>query len=118
MAFVKGDARINRDGRPKIKDAEKPTNRSLREKSFLQLVRKFYPLQSQAIQVAAKIMNDEKASENGRLKGAALIITTYKDLLKDVYDYRYDEESAEPMQEDNKPVFSLRMINSEQDKDK
>ena len=113
MAFVKGDARINRNGRPLVVDAEKPTNRSLREKSFLQLVRKFYPLQSQAIQVAAKIMNDEKASENGRLKGAALIITTYKDLLKDVYDYRYDAEEAIPVQEDNKPIFSLKIVNAD-----
>lgn len=116
MAFVKGDARINRSGRPLTKDTEKPTNRSIRNKLFLQLLRRFMPLQSKAIQTAVKIMDGEASSEAGKLKASALIISTYQQLLKETYDYRYDEEENELPQEENKPVFSLKMI-SGKDKD-
>ena len=109
MAFVKGVSG-NAAGRPKVVDAEKPTNRTLREKALLELVRKFRPLQGKAIAAAVNILDDKLASENGKLRSAALIIQTYKDLLKETYDYRYDSDDATPMQEDNKPVFSLHMI--------
>lgn len=111
MTFAKGDARINRQGRPTTKDAEKPTNKSLRNKAFLQLLRKFAPLQTQAIQTAVKVMNGENSTEAGKLKASALIIQTYRDLLKETYDYKYDLDDAEPIQvEDNKPAFSLHVI--------
>lgn len=114
MAFVKGDARINRNGRPLVVDAEKPTNKSLRNKAFLQLLRKFAPLQTKAVQTAVNIMENEKSSEAGKLKASALIITTYQQLLKETYNYLYDDEDATPIQEENnKPVFSLRMLKPE-----
>ena len=114
MAFVKGVSG-NAAGRPKVVDADKPTNRSLREKAMLELVRKFRPLQSKAIAAAVNILDNKDASENGKLRSAALIIQTYKDLLKETYDYRYDADDAVPMQEDNKPAFTLHMLPQKDD---
>ena len=109
MAFVKGVSG-NLAGRPKVLDADKPTNRSLREKALLEMVRKFRPLQTKAIAAAVSILDDKEATENGKLRSAALIIQTYKDLIKDVYNHQYDDEAAEEIMQDNKPVFSLHML--------
>ena len=113
MAFVKGVSG-NPQGRRKVIDAEKPTNRSNRTKELLLLVRKLKPIQTKAIQAAVNILDNKESSENGKLRSAALIIQTYKDLIKETYDYRYDEAINEPMQEDNKPVFSLKIVNTEE----
>ena len=110
MAFVKGVSG-NPRGRPTVKDEEKPTNKSLRNKAFLQLLRKFAPLQSKAVQVAVKIMDNEDSSEAGRLKASALIIATYQQLLKETYNYVYDSDDAEEIQPEHKPqLFSLHML--------
>ena len=109
MAFVKGVSG-NPEGRRKLIDAEKPTNRALRERAFLEMVRRFRPLQSKAIAAAVSILDNKESSENGKLRSAALIIQTYKELIKETYDYKYDDSEGTPMQEDNKPVFSLHMI--------
>lgn len=110
MAFVKGVSG-NPRGRPTVKDAEKPTNKSLRNKAFLQLLRRFAPLQSKAIQTAVKIMDGGASSEAGKLKASALIISTYQQLLKETYNYVYDGDEAEEIQPENKPqLFSLHMI--------
>lgn len=110
MAFVKGVSG-NYGGRPKVIDAEKPTNKSLRNKAFLQLLRRFAPLQSKAVQVAVKIMDDNASSEAGKLKASALIIATYQQLLKETYNYAYDSEEAEEIQKtDNSPIFSLKIV--------
>ena len=114
MAFVKGVSG-NPHGRKKLIDAEKPTNRVLREKALMELVRKFRPLQSKAIAAAVNILDNKEASENGKLRSAALIIQTYKDLIKDVYNHQYDDEAAEEMQQDNKPAFTLHMLPNKDD---
>jgi hypothetical protein len=113
MAFAKGVSGCP-TGRPKVKTEDKPTNRTLREKSLMELVRKFRPLQTKAINAAVHILDSKDASEGGKLKSAALIIQTYKELIKEVYDQKYDEQEAVPIQEDNKPKFSLHMIPSKE----
>ena len=113
MAFVKGVSG-NPQGRRKVIDAEKPTNRSNRQRELMSLVRKLKPIQTKAIQAAVNILDNKDASENGKLRSAALIIQTYKDLVKDLYDYRYDDDEAEEIMVDNKPVFSLKIINNEE----
>jgi hypothetical protein len=105
----------NPTGRPKGLNKEKKTNRELRNSELLQLVRKFRPLQTKAIQAAVAIIDNEQASESGKLRSAALLIQTYKDLLTTLYDYRYDDDEAEEIQQQNGggTVFSLRMIDGD-----
>lgn len=107
------DTDINTSGRPLKGDGTKKlTNRQIREKEFLSLARKFKPLQAAAISTASKIMQNEESSDMNRLKASALIIATYQDLLKDVYDKDYDAgEGADEIQQGNKaPLFSLTMV--------
>lgn len=110
MAFQKGVSG-NSAGRPKVLKEDKPTNRSLRNDAFLRMVRQFKPLQAKALAAAVGIIDNKDSQDTNRLRAASLIISTYKELLKDLYDYKYDDEEATPMQEENnKPIFSLRVI--------
>jgi len=100
----------NPAGRPKVLDKDKKTNRELRNESLLHLCRKLKPHISKAVMAAAGLLSDEKASESGKLRAAALLITTYQGLLKDVYDLKYADEEGEEIQQNNAPVYSLRVI--------
>jgi hypothetical protein len=82
------------------------------------MVRKFKPHLSKAVKAAVDILDNDKASESGKLKASALIIATYKDLISQVFDYRYDDEEAEEIQQSNATVFSLKMIGGKEDEDK
>ena len=109
---------INRSGRPKKseEDKERKTNRELRQEELLSLVRKFKPLQTKAIQAAVKVIDNSQSNDSSKLRAAALIIETHRALLKDLYDYRYDEESAEEVTVDPPtPKFSLKMLENEED---
>jgi len=106
---------INVAGRKKKTDEdhnkEKKSNRVLRQEELLSLVRKFKPIQTKAIQAAVKILDNAEANDNSKLRAAALLIETHRALLKDLYDYRYDEEPAEAITEDPPmPKFSLKML--------
>ena len=106
---------INTAGRKKKTDEdrnkEKKSNRVLRQEELLSLVRKFKPLQTKAIQAASKILDNNESNDASKLRAAALLIETHRALLKDLYDYRYDEEPAEAITEDPPaPKFSLKML--------
>jgi len=101
-------------GRPKTARPAEETNRSLREKHLLELLRKFKPLQTKAIQTAVKILDNAEAADANKLKAAGMVVSIYKDLIKEVYAKDYDEEEAEDSQVDNSPVFSLRMLPTDQ----
>jgi hypothetical protein len=108
----------NQAGRPKktkMDILEKKTNREIRELELLSLVRKFKPLQTKAIQAAARIIDNDEAADANKLKAAALLIQTYRQLLLDTYDRHYDDDVGEEVQQHNAPVFSLRVINPESD---
>lgn len=105
----KGMQSPNPAGRPIGDPREKMSNRSLREKSLMQLLRKFNPHQSKAIMTAVKIMENEQAADTNKLKASALIIQTYRELLNEVYSKDYDNEQGEEIQ-DNSPAFSLHYI--------
>ncbi len=113
--FVKGQSG-NPNGRPKKDTLEKKTNRQIREEELLALCRKFKPLQTKAIQAAVKIIDDKEANDANKLKAAALIIATYKQLLESTFDHRYDEDAAEEVQQNNAPIFSLKVIGEEEEK--
>lgn len=114
--FRGGDAAINRAGRKPKDGTEKPTNREIRERSLLELCRKFKPLQTRAIQTALKIMENEQGADQNRLKAAVFLSQTYRQLLIDTFNKDYDEDEGEEIQQGPKaPVFSLTMINSPED---
>ncbi len=104
---------INTAGRPKRDpEAERKTNREIKADLLLQLCRKLRPHLTKAVGTAVEIMGDQEANDQNRLKASALIIATYKDLVKDVY--AHDDDLGEEMQEDGRaPVFSLRMIGND-----
>ncbi len=108
----------NTNGRPKMLTLPKRTNREIRQDELLNLLRKFKPLMTKSVQTAYKIMEDSEASDQNKLKASALLIQTYRQLLLDTFDYRYDEEKADEVQEQNVPVFSLKMINTEDAEEK
>ena len=106
-------------GNPKgrIPKKEKETPRQIRNKEFMMLLRKLKPLQAKAIKTAGDILNSEQATESGKLRASALLIQTYKDLVKEVYsDTKVGdtEDDEAPEVEDSKaPVFSLKMLDSD-----
>ena len=108
-AWGKGMQSPNPAGRPYNDDREKKTNREIRTRSMLQLLRKFSPHQSKAIMAAVKIVENEQAADANKLKASALIIQTYRELLNEVYSKDYDDNQGEEIQ-DNSPAFSLHYI--------
>jgi len=106
------DPNVNLKGR--IAKTDKPTNRSLREKYTVELLRKLRPLQSVSITAAMKIIQNDQASDQNTLKAAALLTGLYRSVLNDAYgkDDLADDE-AEMIQEENQPSFSLRMIKND-----
>ena len=109
----KGMQSPNPAGRPIGDPREKMSNRSLREKSLMQLIRKFNPHIGKAVMTAVKIMDNEKASESNKLKAGVFITQTYRELLNEVYSKDYDDDQGEEIQ-DNSPIFSLRMLGTDE----
>jgi len=56
-------------------------------------------------------MENAEASDSNKLRASALIIQTYRDLLKDLYNGVDMEETGDEIQ-DTRPVFSLRVIDN------
>ena len=118
MAFVSKannggeiDPRINQNGRPS-REEKKLTNRELREREFMSLLRKLKPLVAQSIATAVKIMGNEEASHQNQLKAATIILAEFKSSLEHVYDAAYDaDEGIEAQPTGPKaPIFSLTMV--------
>lgn len=106
------DPNINNQGR--IEKQTKPTAKQIKQKEFLSLLRKLKPLLAKSVNAASKIIDNPDSSEAAKLKAAALLMSTYKDLIKEVYDVDIipDGDSADEVQ-DSAPVFSLKMLGDE-----
>lgn len=103
------DQRINRNGRPKKVDLlDKKTNRELKEKELLMLLRKIKPHVSEAIIQAARIMKNEEASHQNQLKAATVLLDNYRKLTLDLYDGDQEAEGVEV--QENAPSFSLTLL--------
>ena len=111
--FNGGPGAINVNGRPKVPQLSKLTNRQIREKELLNLCRKFKPHLTKAVKTFTDILENPDSSETNKLKAAVFITQFYKEIIKDTFDYRYDNDQGKDVQEDNKPVFSLKMIEPE-----
>jgi hypothetical protein len=114
MTFKAGQSG-NPNGRPKNQSLlDKPTNRSLKERELITLLRKIKPQIADAIVTAAAIMKNDEASHQNQLKAATILLDNYRRLVLDVYDGEEvaDKEGTE-IQQQNAPVFSLRVVNEE-----
>jgi len=113
------DPRINTKGNPNLKnfagnrskrpDGTKLTNRELRERELMSLLRKLKPHVSDAIMQAVKIMKNPEAAHQNQLKAATILLQQYKETMQGVYDKDYDEEAGEEVQQAT-PVFSLKVV--------
>ena len=114
MTFKKGESG-NLKGRPKKESIfDKPTNRELKERELVMLLRKIKPQVAEAIITAAAIMKNEEASHQNQLKAATILLDNYRRLVLDVYDGEElaDKEGTE-IQQQNAPVFSLKVVNED-----
>jgi hypothetical protein len=114
MTFRPGQSG-NLKGRPKKESIfDKPTNRELKERELVMLLRKIKPQVAEAIITAAAIMKNEEASHQNQLKAATILLDNYRRLVLDVYDGEEvaDKEGTE-IQQQNAPVFSLKVVNED-----
>lgn len=105
----------NTKGRPKNDDnveKKKVSRREARSKELLQLARKLRPHVSGAIGEAVKILHKEGVADTTRIKTVAWIVGEYHKLIEDIYEGEDTDEDAPEMQPqvDNRPVFSLRVL--------
>lgn len=108
------DPNINVRG--SIKPNREKSRREIKEQELLSLLRKIKPHIADSVMTASRIMKRDDAADANKLKSAALLIGLYKDLLKDAYEGGDEEETGAEIQP-NTPVFSLRMINTEESKE-
>lgn len=105
------DPKINSKGRPK--GQPKPTNREIKEREMITMLRKIKPHIADAILSAAKIMKNREASHQNQLKAATILLEHYRRLMLDVYDGEDADEEGTELQQQNSALFSLKVINTE-----
>lgn len=112
------DENINLSGRIDGKKAPPLTNKQVRDREFISLIRKLKPLLAPSVATVLKIGQSEDATDQNKLKASALILQLYKDLIKDVYSQEYDDQEGQEIQPTtNAPVFSLTMISNNENKE-
>ena len=113
------DSAINTRGRPLKKDEKTLTRREAKDKEMLTLARKLKPGAQVALKEALKILNNDKASEAAKLKAAEIYLKYFHLTVDKLYqpsgadELPEDQTKVEDVQPDNRPTFSLRMINTE-----
>ena len=112
------DPAINKLGRPLKKDEKTLTRREAKDKEHLTTARKFKPLKHSALKHLKAMLDDPKTSEAARVKIIDMILKHDMNLLESLYapsrgDEMIETEKVEDVQPDNRPTFSLRMINTE-----
>lgn len=112
-----GELDSNINVRGKIKPNREKSRREIKEQELLSLLRKIKPHIADSVMTASRIMKNAESNDANKLKSAALLISLYKELLKDAYEGG-DEEAEGTEVQPNAPVFSLRMINTDKPEDK
>ena len=101
------DENINLSGR--IKPNREKSRREIKEQELLSLLRKIKPHIADSVMTASRIMKNAESNDGNKLKSAALLISLYKELLKDAYEG--GDEDAEGLEvQPNAPSFSLHVI--------
>ena len=117
-SWVRGGPSPNPSGRiPNSERENKPTNRELKERELLMLLRKIKPHVAEAIMSAAKIMKNEEASHQNQLKAATILLDNYRRLTLDLYDgdeEKLEQEGTEVQQQNSGPVFSLKIVGQDE----
>lgn len=107
------DPNINKNGRPK--EARKPTRREQKDRELLSLARKLKPHLAASVEAVSAIMRGEKSSEANKLKAAALFMTEYQKLMREIYSNDVndveEEEVEDTSTEDSASVLSLKIVN-------
>ena len=115
------DSAINTRGRPLKKDEKTLTRREAKDKEMLTLARKLKPGAQVALKEALKILNNDKASEAAKLKAAEIYLKYFHLTVNTLYapsaadEIPESETKVEDVQPDNRPVFSLKIINNEEE---
>ena len=110
---------INVKGRPLKKDQKTLTRREAKDKEMLTLARKLKPGAQVALKEALKILNNEKASEAAKLKAAEIYLKYFHLTVNTLYapsaadEIPESETKVEDVQPDTRPVFSLKILNTE-----
>lgn len=101
----------------RIEKKQKESAKKIREREFISLLKRLRPHISSAISTAAKIMQNEEATEAARLKACTILLDNYKQLVSDVYegDDSDAEDSPEDIQKHSAPVFSMKIIDKNGD---
>ena len=105
------DPNINTKGQ--FKKPERMTNRQIKERELLSLLRKIKPHVAEAIMKAADVMKNDEASHQNQLKAAVILLDNYKNLVGDLYDKEHEDEEGTEIQQGNNPVFSLKVVGDE-----
>ena len=88
----------------------KLSNRQLKERELLMLLRKMRPHVTDAIMESVGIMKNKEAADQNKLKAAVIILDNYRKLTLDLYDTDEPDEEGTEIQQQNQATFSLRMI--------
>ena len=113
------DSAINTRGRPLKKDEKTLTRREAKDKEMLTLARKLKPGAQVALKEALKILNNDKASEAAKLKAAEIYLKYFHLTVDKLYqpsgadELPEEEMTIQDVQPDNRPVFSLKVLNTE-----
>lgn len=108
------DSAINTSGR--IKPNREKSRREIKEQELLSLLRKLKPHISDSVLTASRIMKNDESADSNKLKSAALLISLYKELLKDAYEGGDEDETGTEIQP-NTPSFSLHVIPQKEKED-
>ena len=117
------DPAINKLGRPLKKDEKTLTRREAKDKEMLTLARKLKPGAQVALKEALKILNNEKASEAAKLKAAEIYLKYFTLTMDKLYapsgadELPEEQTKVEDVQPDNRPLFSLKMLPTPEDKE-
>jgi 2'-5' RNA ligase len=93
-----------------VQEAQKLTNRELREKSLLSLARRFKPHATRALKTMVSLVEDPNTPPNVKYNASKFILEFSKELNKELYLDKYDDNEGQQIQEvESAPVFSLVM---------